>query len=77
MERIVADVKGYSVYIDLEKNFILHDCPDWRKTLRERRLCKHIGALVLALPEGRARAALLSIKEQKWEFSQYTGRGSP
>ena len=74
-DRIIADVKGYSVYIDLEKRFILHDCPDWKRTIRERRLCKHIGALVLALPEDRARMVLENIKRQQWELSQYTGRG--
>ncbi|MCZ7397430.1 MAG: hypothetical protein O8C59_02835 [Candidatus Methanoperedens sp.] len=43
--------------------------------LRERRFCKHIGALMLALPEDAARGVLEGIKGQQWEFSQYTGRG--
>ncbi|VVB53448.1 Uncharacterised protein [uncultured archaeon] len=74
-DKIVADVRGYSVYIDLEKRFILHDCADWQRTARERRFCKHIGALMLALPEDTARSVLERIKRQQWEFSQYTGRG--
>lgn len=74
-DKIVADVRGYSVYIDLEKRFILHDCGDWRRTAREKRFCKHIGALMLALPEDAARSVLEGIKRQQWEFSQYTGRG--
>ena len=74
-DKIVADVRGYSVYIDLEKRFILHDCGDWRRTARERRFCKHIGALMLALPEDDARGVLEGIRRQKWEFSQHTGRG--
>jgi uncharacterized protein YecE (DUF72 family) len=74
-DKIVADVSGYSVYIDLEKRFILHDCGDWRRTAREKRFCKHIGALMLALPEDAARIVLEGIKRQQWEFSQYTGRG--
>ncbi len=74
-DKIVADVSGYSVYIDLEKRFILHDCGDWRRTAREKRFCKHIGALILALPEDAARVVLEGIKRQQWEFSQYTGRG--
>lgn len=73
--KIVADVRGYSVYIDLEKRFILHDCQDWKRTMRERRFCKHIGALVLSLNEDAARTMLGSIKRQPWEFSSYTGRG--
>jgi hypothetical protein len=74
-DKIIADVRGYSVYIDVEKRFILHDCGDWRRTQREKRFCKHIGALMLALPEDVARGVLLGIKREKWEFSQYTGRG--
>jgi hypothetical protein len=53
----------------------LHDCGDWRRTQRERRFCKHIGALMLALPEDVARGVLLGLRRNKWEFSQYTGRG--
>ena len=73
-DKIVADVRGYSVYIDLEKRFILHDCADWQRTARERRFCKHIGALMFALPGDTARSVLERIKMQQWEFSQYTGR---
>ncbi len=74
-DKIVADVRGYSIYIDIEKRFILHDCGDWKRTMRERRFCKHIGALMLALPEEAARGVLEGIKRQEWEFSEYTGRG--
>ena len=74
-DKIIADVRGYSVYIDVEKRFILHDCGDWRRMQRENRFCKHIGALMLAMPEDAARGVLLGIKRDKWEFSQYTGRG--
>ena len=74
-DKIVADVRGYSVYIDLDRRFILHDCADWQRTAREKRFCKHIGALMLALPEDTARSVLERIKMQQWEFSQYTGRG--
>jgi hypothetical protein len=75
MDKIVADVRGYSIYIDLEKRFVLHDCGDWKRTMRKLRFCKHIGVLMLALPEDAARNVLESIKRQLWEFSQYTGRG--
>ncbi|MCX9082595.1 MAG: DUF72 domain-containing protein [Candidatus Methanoperedens sp.] len=73
-EKIIADVRGYSIYVDLKRRFILHDCGDWRQTQRDKRFCKHIGALMLALPEDMARSVLLGIKREKWEFSQYTGR---
>lgn len=71
--KIIADVRGYSVYIDIEKQFMLHDCGDWIRTQRDGRFCKHIGALMLALPEDAARGVLLGIKRDKWEFSRYTG----
>ena len=74
-DKIIADVRGYSVYIDVVKRFMLHDCGDWRRIQREKRFCKHIGALMLAIPEDVARGVLLGIKMEKWEFSQYTGRG--
>ncbi len=74
-DKIVADVRGHSVYIDLKKRLILHDCSDWKRTIRERRFCKHIGALMLALPEDAARGLLEGIRRQEWEFSEYTGRG--
>ncbi len=75
MDKIVADVHSYSIYIDLEKRFILHDCGDWKRTAREKRFCKHIGALMLALPEDAAIGVLEGMKRPEWEFSQYTGRG--
>ncbi len=73
-DKIVADVKGYSVYIDFEKRFILHDCGDWRRTAREMKFCKHIAALMFSLPEDESRKLLENIKRQQWEFSQYTAR---
>lgn len=76
IDKIIADVRGYSVYIDLEKRYILHDCGDWRQTQRENRFCKHIGALMIALPEDLAGHILSDIKRQNWEFSQYTGKGA-
>jgi len=75
-DKIIADVRDYSVYIDVEKRFILHDCGDWRRTHREKPFCKHIGALMFALPEEVARLVLQGIKRQQWEFRQYTGRGN-
>jgi uncharacterized protein YecE (DUF72 family) len=74
-DKILVDVRGYSIYIDIDKRFILHDCYDWKRTMKERRFCKHVGALMLALPEDLAIKILESVKSQRWEFSQFTGRG--
>ena len=73
-EIVLADVRGYSIYIDTAKKLILHDCPDWRRTMREKRLCKHIGGLLLALPEKEARAVLSLVKNREFEFRSYNKR---
>lgn len=71
---VLADVRGYSIYIDTAKKLILHDCPDWRRTMREKRLCKHIGGLLLALPEKEARVILSLVKNREFEFRSYNKR---
>jgi len=67
-DKIIADVRGYSVYIDVEKRFILHDCGDWRRTHRGKPFCKHIAALILALPE---EAAGFTIKVTAQNFDVF------
>lgn len=68
---VLADVRGYSIYIDRAKKLIIHDCPDWRRTLREKKLCKHIGGLLLALPEKESREVLGMVKNREFEFRSY------
>lgn len=68
---VLADVRGYLIYIDTVKKLILHDCPDRRRTMREKRLCKHIGGLLMALPEKEARAVLSLVNNREFEFSPY------
>jgi len=68
---IVADVSGYSIYVDYAGKFILHDCQDWRRG--QQRMCKHVVALILSLPPERSQVLLGLIKEQGWDFRPYTG----
>jgi uncharacterized protein YecE (DUF72 family) len=70
---IIADVRGYSIYIDTENKFVLHDCQDWKRTMREKKFCKHIGGLILALPLERAKEILRHAKNGKFECRSYTG----
>lgn len=70
---ILADVRGYSIYIDTGRKFVLHDCPDWRWIIREKKFCKHLGGLVLALPEEYAREILRLAKNGEFEYRSYTG----
>jgi uncharacterized protein YecE (DUF72 family) len=70
---IVADVSGYSIYVDYTGKFILHDCQDWRRGINQKRICKHVAALILSLPGQKSQILLGLIKEQHWDFRPYTG----
>jgi uncharacterized protein YecE (DUF72 family) len=70
---IIADVGGYSIYIDYNRRFILHDCQDWKRSMSRQRLCKHVVALISSLPQEQSRTLLHLIKEQQWDFRPYTG----
>jgi uncharacterized protein YecE (DUF72 family) len=72
-ELLAADVGGYSIYLDYNGCFILHDCQDWRRGTAMRRICKHVAALLLSLPPEKSRVLLDLIKVQKWDFRPYTG----
>ena len=67
----VARVKDYRVAIDSAAKRIVHDCEDWATQLRERKFCKHLGGVVLALAPGRATALLedLAVHRDDWTFA--------
>ncbi len=48
---IIAAVAKYNVVIDVEARRIQHGCRDFQGQARERRLCKHVAATLLALDE--------------------------
>lgn len=68
---IVARVKDYQVAIDTAARRIVHDCEDWAAQLSERRFCKHLGGVVLALPSERATTLLEDLANHKddWTFA--------
>ncbi len=70
---LAADVGGYSVYVDYNGRFILHDCQDWQRGTARQRICKHVAALLLSLPNEKSRLLLDLINAQKWDFRPYTG----
>lgn len=49
-EGVRARVGPYRIEADLATRTLRHDCEDWRKNLPEGPLCKHVTALLLALP---------------------------
>ena len=68
---LVARVKDYRVVFDIAAKRIVHDCEDWATQLRERRFCKHLGGVVLALPSERATRLLeeLAAHKDDWTFA--------
>jgi len=72
--QIRAMVKEYHVVIDLENHVIMHDCADWSKMLPSKKLCKHLGKLLLTLDKEKATNILRQIYSNKkeWEFRPYT-----
>lgn len=73
-ERIEAMIKDYHVIIDLKNRTILHDCADWSRVLPTRKLCKHVGKLLLSIEKEKATKILkeLYIQKEKWQLKPYT-----
>jgi uncharacterized protein YecE (DUF72 family) len=72
---VEATVRNYHIVIDVNEKTILHDCADWGRILSTRKLCKHIGKLLLAMDRERAMEILrrLHAEEETWQFKPYTG----
>jgi len=72
--QIRAMVKEYHIVIDFENHVVLHDCADWSKMLPNKKLCKHLGKLLLSLDKEKATAILRQIylNQEAWEFKPYT-----
>jgi len=73
-ERVEATVREYHIVIDLGNKTIYHDCADWGKILSTKKLCKHIGKLLLSMDRERATKTLRQIYTEKdaWQFKPYT-----
>jgi uncharacterized protein YecE (DUF72 family) len=73
-ERVEATVREYHIIIDVEDKTIYHDCADWGKILSTKKLCKHIGKLLLSMDRERATRTLEQIYTEKdaWQFKPYT-----
>jgi len=73
-ERIEATLKEYHIAIDVEGKKILHDCADWDKILSTKKLCKHIGKLLLSMNREQATAILSKMYAElgSWQFEHYT-----
>ena len=67
---ITAKIRDYIIELDLERKVLKHDCDDWRKGLGMKRMCKHVVALLLAIPEEESKKILRDIsgKKDNWRF---------
>lgn len=68
---IVGNVKQYTVRIDLKNKVITHDCDDWKKHMRSKLMCKHLGKAFLMIGKSRATAILKQMLSElnDWTFS--------
>ncbi|MEM2237331.1 MAG: DUF72 domain-containing protein [Candidatus Caldarchaeum sp.] len=68
--RIRAKVKEYTVEIDTASKRVYHDCQDWARTSKNKKLCKHVAKLLETLPRERAAQMLRSMAEdaETWRF---------
>jgi hypothetical protein len=68
---IAGNVKQYSVRIDLKNRVIRHDCDDWKRNMRSKLMCKHLGKAFLAIGNARATTILRQILSEidDWTFN--------
>ncbi len=69
-DMIYGNVKQYLVTIDIKRRIIAHDCDDWKKNMRSKLMCKHLGKVFLTLKNREATALLRQILHEKdqWTF---------
>jgi hypothetical protein len=69
-EMIYGKVKQYLVTIDVKRRTITHDCDDWKRNMRSRLMCKHLGKVFLTLRNREATALLRQIllERDHWVF---------
>jgi uncharacterized protein YecE (DUF72 family) len=69
-EVIRARIRDYSIELNSEAKMITHDCGDWSRCAINKAFCKHLGKLMLSLPEERAKTIMTEIqsKPESWDF---------
>ena len=68
---ITGKVKQYLVEIDIKHKVISHDCDDWKRNMRSKLMCKHLGKAFLTLERQKSAAILRQILLEKnsWTFN--------
>lgn len=69
---IIAKVRNYSLKMDSPSRTISHDCGDWERSMETRQLCKHVGKVLLTIPEETALEWVSAIHENldAWKFEK-------
>jgi len=72
LKTIDAKIRDYTLKMDMASKTIVHDCGDWERAIETRQLCKHIGKVLLTIPEQVALAWVSAIHEniEAWKFKQ-------
>ena len=72
LDRIEARIRKYSLSMDMKTKTIVHDCGDWERTLETRQFCKHVGRVLLSIPENIALAWVTEVRDDSdsWSFQK-------
>ncbi|MFQ5758284.1 MAG: DUF72 domain-containing protein [Candidatus Bathyarchaeia archaeon] len=72
-KHVRAQIRDYHLLIDLKKRVVFHDCADWSRCIPVKQLCKHVGKVMISLPEERAVEILrmICLQRDEWEFKPY------
>jgi uncharacterized protein YecE (DUF72 family) len=72
-ETVRAEVKDYTVEIQIKKKTLRHDCDDWLKGMNQGRLCKHIVKVLFSIEPEMAEKIIRSMIDDKldWSFHGY------
>ena len=73
VKRVGALIRDYHLLIDLGKRVVFHDCADWSRCISVKQFCKHVGKIMMCLPEERAVEILrmICLERDEWEFKPY------
>jgi uncharacterized protein YecE (DUF72 family) len=67
---VSASIRDYTLRMDMMSKTIFHDCGDWERAVETRQLCKHVGKVLLMIPEETALSWISAIQENldSWKF---------
>jgi len=72
-DNVKAKVREYHISIDVPQRLIMHDCADWSRCAPAKQLCKHVGKVMMSLPDNISVSILRKIgaDREQWEFKPY------